>query len=447
MNYSNIEKIVQVLSTCSSMKDASKALNVNERTLRKWFKKFNLPHPSTFLNNKINNLITDLELDESDKGLINKLYPDGLNKGLTVDELANKLNKPVNKVSKYIKESKITHSDSPVKLTDFSQKKLNDDIKDYINTVLTKTTNEKITDSLRKDAEKWRNWKKNVQEPLFELLNKKVPQYKVEKREFKESKSKFAAVLALQDYHYGRLSSILETFDATGPEEQEKLLFEALHDIFSKIQGFGEADICYITVGGDFINSDNSKITTTKGTPQDSFPSHVHLMYNASFLMVKIIDFCRSHFKEIELVSCLGNHDSESSVALYLFLSAWYRNTKDVICKLDSLRVRQYRQYNNTLMMFHHGDTKAKVTNWPIIMANEAKEMWGSTKHRLIVSGHKHTHISEDLMGIHRVQVGSLSSEDRHSTLQGYQSTKNLSLILIDSNRGYSGEVVSNCIK
>lgn len=444
MNYSNIEKIVQVLSTCSSMKDASKALNVNERTLRKWFKKFNLPHPSTFLDNKINNLIADLELDESDKGLINKLYPDGLNKGLTVDELANKLNKPVNKVSKYIKESKITHSDSPVKLTDFSQKKLNDDIKDYINTVLTKTTNEKITDSLRKDAEKWRNWKKNVQEPLFELLNKKVPQYKVEKREFKESKSKFAAVLALQDYHYGRLSSILETFDATTPAEQEKLLFEALNDIFGKIQGFGEADVCYITVGGDFTNSDNSKLETTKGTPQDSFPSHVALMVGSSFLLVRIVDFALQFFNKVKLIGTRGNHDSDTSVSQYLFLYAWYRNNERVETNGLKFHPRQYTSYCNTLLAFMHGDG-GKVKDWPIIIANEASELWGKTKHRVLIQGHYHHRINQDLSGIQRIQTPSMASEDRYSTLQGYQSRKGLSIVLIDSERGYFAEIFANC--
>lgn len=440
----NIQDVVQILSTCSTMKEASLALKKNERTLRKWFNKFGLPHPSTFLNTRINNLINELELTDEDKNVINTLYPDGLNKGLTVEELSVKLDKPVSKISKYIKDSKITHSDQPINITEFNGKKLNEEIKQYIDASLKKNTTEKVTDSLRKDAEKWRNWKKNVQEPLFDLLNKKVPQYTVQKRELKPSNSKYAAILALQDYHYGRLSSILEVFDATSPEEQEKLLFDALTDIFSKIQGFGTAEKCFITIGGDFVNSDNEQGGTTKGTPQDSFPSHTALTVHASFLMVRIVDFARQHFSEVELVCVKGNHDSGTSVALHMFLSAWFRETPDVISIID-YRSRQYRMYHNTLIMFHHGDMKQKVTNWPLIMANEASEFWGKSKYRMIVSGHKHTHVSEDIMGTHRIQVGSLSSEDRYSTLQGYQGVKNMSLILIDSQRGFSGEILANC--
>lgn len=440
----NIEDVTTILSTCSTMKEASNALKVNERTLRKWFKRFGLPNPSTFLNTKINAFIASTELTEEDKSVIKSLYPAGLSKGYTVDELSAKLGKSKTKIRQFIKDANLKHDGISIQPTVFDQKKINEEIKDFLDISLKKNTEDKITDSIRKDAEKWRNWKNTTGKELFELLSKKVPQYKVEKRVFEKTERKYAAILALQDFHYGRLSSLLETFDACSPQEQEKLLFDALEDIFSKIDGFGTADKIYITVGGDFINSDNSKLTTTNGTQQDSIPSHAHIMVNAGFLLVKIVDFCRTYFKEVELIPTPGNHDRDSTIGLYMFLYAWFKDEEDVICDGISLVPRQYRTYSNTLLAFLHGDG-GKVQDWPIIMANEASEMWGKTKHRILVQGHFHHRINQDLKGVQRIQVPSMASEDRYSTLHGYQSKKGLSIILIDSKRGYFGELFANC--
>lgn len=440
----NIEDVVNILATCSTMKEASKALKVNERTLRKWFKRFGLPNPSTFLNTRIDSFIESTELTDEDKIVIKSLYPSGISKGFTVEELSAKLGKSKNKIKQFIKDNNLKHDGVPIQPATFDQKKVNEEIKDFLDISLRKNVEDKISDSIRRDAEKWRNWKNNVSKELFELISKKITQYKVEKRVFEKNERKYAAILALQDFHYGRLSSLIETFDATSPAEQEKLLFEALYEIFEKIEGFGTAEKLYITVGGDFINSDNSKSTTTNGTQQDSLPSHAELLVGSGFLMVKIIDFSRQYFQQVELIPTPGNHDRDSTVSLFMFLYAWYKNADDVFCNGLDLKPRQYRTYNNTLIAFLHGDG-SKVNDWPIIMANEASEMWGKTKHRILVQGHHHHRINQDLKGVQRIQVPSMASEDRYSTLHGYQSKKGLSIIVIDSKRGYFGEIFANC--
>lgn len=447
-NENDIEKVIQILSTCSTMKEASVALKKNERTLRKWFKRFNLPSPSNFLNSKINEFIEDSSiLTDDDKLKIRALYTNSLtNKGNTVDELSLILNKSKSKIKDYLKEINLKHDDLPIQTKVFNQTVINNEIKEFLDFSLRSNAEVKITDTLRKDALKWRNWKENVSKDLFDLLDKKIPKYKIDKFNLKDTEP-FGCVLSIQDFHLGRFSSITETNFNTDLEIQIEDFKICIRKLVSKISKFGKIDKLFLTIGGDFINSDNSKITTTHGTPQDSVPSHTLLQIQALLLLIYMVDTCRTISNEIELVFSGGNHDHDNSVSMYLAVSAWFKDCEDIKTFFDektpNARKRQYRTYGDNLLVFAHGDGP-KAVNMPIIIANEARQIWGKTKHTMYFSGHHHVKINQDINNIQHFQQPSLALDDRWSYDKGFQNNKGMSIVLLDKKDGYIGELVAH---
>src|SRR5678815_4639289 len=51
------------------------------------------------------------------------------------------------------------------------------------------------------------------------------------------------------------------------------------------------------------------------------------------------------------------------------------------------------------MLMFTHGD-KGKRPNYPLVMAQEQREMWGNTIHREAHTGHLHQMRVEELHGV-----------------------------------------------
>jgi hypothetical protein len=439
-----IEHAIKTLQDSGSVNDAAEKLGVSGRQLRREFSKYALFAPSYYLIDRE----FDIILTEEQKKLILSYYTGYGNSTKTIHKISLNLGVPQEVIKKFIKENELTHDSLPV--TKEGKKGLTfDKYLDLVDEMRDLNLNQKLEnyqkENLKVDALKWRKFKKHVLDDVMLAMKKYMPQYDVEKLELKPSKTKYAAVLSLQDYHFNRLASIYDVNDDTSPEEQEIELFNGLTDLCSKIEGFGEAEKIFVTIGGDFVNSDNSKMTTTKGTAQDSFPSHTDSVVKAGLLYIKIIDFLRQYFKVIEFIPQKGNHDNDTTVSLYMFLSAWYKDNADIITNWDkkNIRSRQYRVYGTTLLAFMHGDG-GRAKDWPIIIANEAREMWGRTKHTVLITGHHHLRISQDLQGVQHNQVPSMASQDRWSYLNGYQSEKGFTIILIDSENGYLAEIMSN---
>lgn len=409
------------------------------------FAKHDLLSPASYLRP------IDGELSKSKKKKIVAMYTDFGGSAMSVQEIAQKLQVPKEKVKEYLNSIELTHQSMP--FTPEDKKKLDSELSKKAEEVRLYKLQAKMEtvekDRLKTDALKWKTWKENVGNELFKILNEKVSKYEIPKLDLPESTNPFCAIFALQDFHLGRLASSSEVLDSAGIDEQIEKLIQCVRSLIKKTIGFGRPDKLYMTIGGDFINSDNSKLTTTNGTPQDSFPSHAELMLRGGMVLVRLIDLLRHVFPIIELVPTPGNHDRDTSISLYMFVAAWFRDCPQVITNwetpsgIPNVRLRQYKQYGKNLLAFMHGDG-SKLKQWPIIIANEAREIWGQTDHSILVTGHKHFRISQDLFGMQHVQVPSMASEDRWSTLNGYQSEKSISFILVDSVDGYMAEIVSH---
>lgn len=443
LNKEDIPGILDLLVKADSVEDVAELLNVSSKTLRRLFARNDMLSPSDYLKPKTH------VLSNADKTNIRALYSD-VGEEYSATEIAIKLQLPLELIQGYIKDAKLNHKILPLgehelNLSDKEKIKRSLEVRDYkLKSKLESVISQKIQDS----ANKWENWNKNVLNPLLSLIEKEVPKYTIEKLNLKEIKP-YAAILSIQDFHFGRLASSLETKENTSMEIQSKHLMDSVDSLMSRLFPFGQPQKLYLTIGGDFINSDNSKLTTTHGTPQDSFPSHTALTVKGSLLLIKMIDKLRQFFPLIELIPTPGNHDNDSSVSLYMFCSAWFRECEDVITFFDitdeerNIRKRQYRKYGNSLLAFAHGDG-TQIKDNPVIIANEARELWGQTKYCILTTGHKHFRISQDLFGIQHNQVPTLAIEDRWGETKGFQNQKGMNILLIDKEQGYLGEIVVN---
>lgn len=436
-----IAKIVSMLSRAESVEDVASALECSSRTLRRMFAKANMLPPAAYLP------YTNTELTKNQKRRIRQLYSD-FGGEFSKEEIAAELRVPIEKVTEYIKQEKLTHKILPLgenelNILDADKIKKSLEVREYkLKAKLESLTVAKLQES----ANKWENWHESFGKPFLSFLEKQIPKYKVEKLELQPIKP-YAAVLSIQDFHFGRLASKLEVLEETNLEKQEEDVIKCVTDLLSKVAPFGTPEKLFLTIGGDFLNSDNSKLTTTHGTPQDSLPSHTKLTIKGSLLLVKIIDILRQFFPLIELVPTPGNHDNDTSVSLYLFVSAWFKDCDDVFTFFDmqepNVRKRQYRLYGNTLLALMHGDG-IHTKNLPNIVPSEARKLWGETTNTIIVTGHRHFRISQDLFGSQHVQVPTLAAEDRWGSDKGFQNKKGMNIVLIDKETGFLAEIVSN---
>ena len=442
-----IEKSLLALKECDTIAEACEIIGISARSLQKKFESSSLRPPSFYLKDKNIEIAT---LDENQKKMVISMYSDISGTGKTVAEISKKLKVSKDTIKNFIKDNNITHEGLPVtpqqkkSLTPEKLFEIVDELRDL--DFVSKLEAREET-SLREDAQKWRNWKKNTEEKVFNTLKEELNKYSVKKLQF-QTINDFCAVLSLQDTHYGRLASKIETGEDTDLEKQEAELFHCVNELISKVKPFGTPEVLYLTIGGDFLNSDNSKLETTKGTAQDSFPSHAHVQVKASILLVKLIDLLRQFFPQIHLINSNGNHDSDSGISLFLFVSAWFREQNDVISIFSensdlNVRKRQYRTYGDNLLAFSHGDTST-TADMPVVIANEASEMWGRTKHRLLFSGHYHHHISKDISGVQFIQVPSLAVEDRWGYGKGFGPKKGAVIVLVDKQNGLMAEIFSN---
>lgn len=434
-----IAKAVQILTKVSSVEEAASILGITSRSLRRGFSSSGMLQPASYLP-------YIAELSKIKKEKITELYSE-IGGALTAQEISIEEKVPLDDIQKFIKEKKLTHKSLPVSntsLLDFEKIAKSEEIREHkLKERLAAIEYEKT----KADALKWQNWKNNTENQLFKILEKNIPNYETEKLRVVNAVKPFIAVLSVQDFHLGRFAAKSEVGKDSNIEIQKKHLFTCVKDLLAKVAVFGRPEKIFMSIGGDFANSDNSKQTTTHGTPQDSIPSHTLIQIESAMISVQLVDLCRQLTDEVELVPSIGNHDGDTSVSQYLFTSAWFKNCPDVITFFDdetkSISGRQYREYGDNLLAFAHGDG-SKLRNMPVIIANEARDIWGRTKHTTLFTGHSHFRISQDLFGIQHIQVPTIALDDRWTYAKGFQNEKGLTIVLLDKKDGYMAEIMSH---
>lgn len=220
-------------------------------------------------------------------------------------------------------------------------------------------------------------------------------------------------VIPLYDLHFGIANT--------------KSMKESLTNLISLVN-YGYKKIIIIS-GGDIIHSDKvTKSETAKGTVLDPVSMKQAIKDARQFYDVLFRTALESSSNVLHY-SITGNHDRDSGYFLNLILEAQYPQIEH--------HIGDYRQAfkvgTNTGIMIMHGDLATK--NAPLLFAQEYREVWNSTEHHQIISGHFHYDKITEIMGVELIQVGTNKPNDPYESANGYiGNNKQLTAITYNNN-------------
>lgn len=214
---------------------------------------------------------------------------------------------------------------------------------------------------------------------LQQLEKIKVPQYKptITPTHVSETKESVAAVLSLQDLHFGK----------PGNEDMERLLFTCLDDLLSKATKNYHVEQLIFVVGGDLLNMDTFLGTTTKGTPVENAAPAQDVYLAAYEAMHKALQQAMRYTSKLNVLFIPGNHDRLSSYHLVHALSKSFQGVADITFNVEYAE-RKVICYGTNMFCFEHGDVAKKDT--PLVYATEFSKQWGNSTHRTLYTGHYH---------------------------------------------------------
>jgi len=222
-------------------------------------------------------------------------------------------------------------------------------------------------------------------------------------------------VIDIADLHIGKLATAFETGEDYNSQIAVKRAKDGLQGILNKAKGFNIDKVLFVA-GNDILHTDNTRRTTTGGTPQDTDG-----MWYDNFIMAKnlYIDLLEKliSFAEVEVVYNPSNHDLTHGFFLMQLIEAHF--SKSTINFNVDLKHRKAFKYGNNLIGTTHGDG-AKIENLPLLLATEFPILWSETKHRYIYSHHVHHKTSKDFIGVTFETLRSPSGSDSWHHKNGY---------------------------
>ena len=213
-------------------------------------------------------------------------------------------------------------------------------------------------------------------------------------------------VLDIADLHIGKLASATESGEDYNIQKAVELATEGVAGILQKAEGFNIDQVVFV-IGNDVLHIDTPGGTTTSGTKQDVDGMWYDNFMAAKDLYIAIIERLVLEW-DVHIMHNPSNHDYMTGFMLADTVYSWFRNHPNITFDV-SMAHRKYYQYGNNLLSTSHGDG-AKMPDMPLLMANESKEMWSSTKFRYIYLHHIH----------HMRKINFLSGQDYHGATVEY---------------------------
>jgi hypothetical protein len=246
---------------------------------------------------------------------------------------------------------------------------------------------------------------------------KEVKEYAPKYHAIETVKSKDAHLLVIDiaDLHIGKLATAFETGEDYNSQIAVKRAKDGLQGILNKSEGFYIDKVLFVA-GNDILHTDNTKRTTTAGTPQDTDGMWYDNFLMAKNLYIELLEKLLS-FAEVEVVYNPSNHDFTHGFFLMQLIEAHFANS--TINFNVNLLHRKAFKYGNNLIGTTHGDG-AKIENLPLLLATEFPVLWSETKHRYIYSHHVHHKTSKDFIGVTFETLRSPSGSDSWHHKNGY---------------------------
>lgn len=192
--------------------------------------------------------------------------------------------------------------------------------------------------------------------------------------------------------------------------------------------------IIYV-IGSDEFNSEWTSMTT-KGTPQKNILSYEDAFQAICDYEIAVIEKLRMHCDNLEVLYIQGNHDEYVGWHLAQFLQSHFKGVLDLTFDIRNVPTK-YIRYNNTAMMFNHGDA-IKPQKLATLFPVQFKSEWSLCDNFYIFTGDKHHEKSEDFNGIMFYQLPALSTAiGKWENKEGHLGSANkLTAFMIEEGHG-----------
>lgn len=206
---------------------------------------------------------------------------------------------------------------------------------------------------------------------------------------FEINQGRRLAVVNLYDAHLDKLP-IKSTCGVESTIEKNIAIFLNTIDRICTVIDNDDIDEIIFPVGNDLFHTNGFNSQTKKGTQIEYYGSPEDNYYAICDAITEAITKLAVIAKnEVKVIMVKGNHDEDKITVLGYWLERIFKGTN---VQVDFLRKqRKYIKFGDNLLGFAHGDKeKSKIAQLPLIMATEAKELWGQTTHRKIYLGDLH---------------------------------------------------------
>jgi hypothetical protein len=280
----------------------------------------------------------------------------------------------------------------------------------------------------------------NIRNEFLEDLKRISPKVPLNKKSASNNNGKLLEITVF-DLHFGKVS----WHEETGENYNINIASERFNnciDYFIELHKDQNIEKILFPISNDFFNSDRSHPfnSTTSGTPQEEDTRWQNTFRKGRELLINNIQKL-SQIAPVEVKVIPGNHDYERSFYLGDSLEGWFHNNQNVTID-NNPSPRKYSIFGKNLIGFTHGNNE-KVTDLPMIMAQENPVDWAMTHYREFHLGHLHHkkeskfNATNELQGVMIRYMSSLSGTDSWHHKKGYiGARKSAEAFLWDSEKG-----------
>jgi hypothetical protein len=228
------------------------------------------------------------------------------------------------------------------------------------------------------------------------------------------------AIINIFDAHIDKVTRAIETGQEADIKQKVSDFWVAFEYLLMQA---GAPELIVFPIGNDFFNVNDSRNTTKKGTPQDSYISFIDAFEIGLNLLLQCIDAAAT-VAPVHIPIIAGNHAEDLEYILGCVINTVYRNNKHITVNYNR-QYRKYLEYGVNLFMFAHGDRlKNKIAQIPQIMAEEEPQKWANAKQRYAIFGDIHHEQTHDLRGVKAMFLRSMSYSDKWHHSEGYISKR-----------------------
>lgn len=338
-----------------------------------------------------------------------KLYSNYDRNPHTVQEIQKKTGIPRDRITHILKVLNKTHDSLPV-----IEELIEDEDQTVEELILSKE--QSVAQKFEKvdwkrtvdDAEKWREFKANLVNPIESFLNNwNPPLYKSPKK--KRVGGKYSLIASLQDIHLGELTKKEHLFHGGDYNSDiatkivDDYCEKIIADVYEKNQDIAEA---VLIICGDFLHTAMHG-TTAQGTKLTSDLLNEDLFQRGLEILVKFVSRFNEEFPKVTVKFLRGNHEGTIGSYLGYAVQQYFRTDMTVSVEVVKSWATLFKVGKLAVIATHGGSDTIHHANIP---RNEAQmktyfqEMMLAKRrdivdceHTIVVSGHSHSFVNKDM--------------------------------------------------